>query len=126
MKANKSSPSIHAKSAAPPYTEWNDYLNNIVDQDATTIIKALWEQAVEIVKPKTLMAPSAAPLEDGHYIYILAWDNEEHHVEIEITNNGGLDWFYRNRKTDELAGSEDPIKEMNEGLMLALKLVAHD
>lgn len=117
---------IHAQSAAPPYTEWYEYLDTHRDQAIANIIRRIWEEAVEICKPKVLMAPSAMPYEDGQYqhAFQLAWDNNEHHFDIDITSSGGIEWFYRNRKTDEIAGSEDIETGFSDALKERLRLVA--
>ena len=95
-----------AKSAAPPYEEWLDYLSRLPDRKIADVILQFWNEAVEVCKPKTLMAPGAMPLDYPKNNWELAWDNEEHHLDIDIDYDGRLDWFYRNRKTDDLATAD--------------------
>jgi len=44
--------------------------------------------------------------ESRDYWY-LAWDLGPHHMEIELHDDGKFEWFYKNRETNQLAGSED-------------------
>jgi hypothetical protein len=101
------------------YSDWNNYLANLSDQKIAVIVSRFWEQAVELCKPKELLIPSAGFCEDG--AYQLAWDLDEHHLDIDI-DFATIDWFYRNRKTDEIDGNDDI--EITDRLVERLKLVS--
>ena len=47
-----------------------------------------------------LPAPDAAPAEDGRVFY--GWDRAEHHLDMEVFENGQIELFYRNRTTGDL------------------------
>lgn len=52
---------------------------------------------------------------------IMAWDSGEQYIDIEIHPNGEYDWFYRNRVTREIAGTED-VREQTVGGKFIRKL----
>ena|SRR5271165_3181058 len=101
------------------YDDWNLYLENLSDKKIAGIVSKFWLQAVELCKPKELLVPSAGACEDG--AYQLAWDLNEHHLDIDI-DFAKLEWFYKNRKTDELDGNDD--FEITDRLIERLKLVS--
>ena len=37
----------------------------------------------------------------------LAWDAGRHYVEIDVLSDGRVEWFYRDRETNTLDGTED-------------------
>jgi hypothetical protein len=47
-----------------------------------------------------LPVPDASPGPDGQLLY--TWDRGEHHLELEVFENGAAEFFYRNRVSDEL------------------------
>ena len=49
--------------------------------------------------PGILKVPTAAEHEDGSGV-LLSWDTSVHHLDVEITEDGLLDFFYLNRETE--------------------------
>ena len=37
----------------------------------------------------------------------LYWDRDEHHFNIDVEKDGSFEWFYMNKETGFIAGSED-------------------
>ena len=50
-----------------------------------------------------LSAPEANPTDEG---FLLVWDRDEHHLQVELFRDGSYDWFYRNRDTDAVSYEE--------------------
>ncbi|MGB0561799.1 MAG: hypothetical protein ACPGVO_08345, partial [Spirulinaceae cyanobacterium] len=55
-----------------------------------------------------LEVPDACPGEDDDFMY--SWSTGEHYLECELFGNGAVEFFYRNRRTNEVWG-EDTIKD---------------
>ena len=37
----------------------------------------------------------------------MSWDTDRYHFDVEVGSDGLLEWFFRDRQNEELAGSED-------------------
>jgi hypothetical protein len=93
---------------ADPEQRWLNYLRNLPQSGAVSpFIAASAEQMWRDYQPADgkLPIPDAVATESGGIL--LAWDRDEHHVEIELMPSGSYDWLYRNRKTASYAGGED-------------------
>jgi uncharacterized protein YfaP (DUF2135 family) len=55
--------------------------------------------ALELFGPRI---PAMCTGPDGRVM--LSWDNEEHHLELELFADQPAEIFYRNRKTEEMWG----------------------
>lgn len=53
---------------------------------------------------KTLGFPVSMPTSDGGIQ--MAWTKDHDHLSLDIYSNGHVDWFYRNRASDEVHGGE--------------------
>jgi hypothetical protein len=102
--------------------DWDAYLTKMVAKygDVGRNLNSMWLYA------KTLNAPIpvATPSDDKDRFH-LSWDREEHHLDVDVYGIGadGLqqwEWFYRNRKTDELDGDE---KSGTDGFEARMKLI---
>ncbi len=51
------------------------------------------------------MLPVIARTDNG---WNLTWDTEAEHLELDLFDNGLVDWFWRSRLNDEYDGNEDP------------------
>lgn len=62
-------------------------------------------------KKYKLAVPAACTGPDGQMFY--CWDNNEHHLEIEFSNDEPIYFFYRNRINNELFGDDykEPLTE---------------
>lgn len=49
---------------------------------------------------RQMPVPDACPGPDGELLY--TWDRDAHHLELEIPPEGPVEFFYRNRLTEEL------------------------
>jgi hypothetical protein len=82
--------------------EWRGYLAGLSGPNAI-LARDLWSKvcASAVVH---VPVPHAGPLPDGGFQFV--WDNEPHHLEVDILPDGSMEWFYRNRKTDEFDGDD--------------------
>ena len=87
----------HLKEYAPKFVS---FLASLPDSEKS-VRAARW--AWQTIKSK-LPAPECA-LADGGVIFV--WDHGPHHLEMEFLEDGGYDWFYRNRETNASEGQED-------------------
>lgn len=51
-----------------------------------------------------LEVPDACPGESNDFMFL--WKKGEHHLECEIFGDGAVEFFYRNRSTDETWGED--------------------
>ncbi len=85
------------------------------DEISPPMIDLAWSAwiALRDATSPTLPIPDACPGPDGELLY--TWDREEHHFEAEVFPSGAVEFFYRNRLTDELwehdGMIDDPIPE---------------
>lgn len=106
-----------------PDDPWGAYLSQLADQSLAARVSVFWRAAEAAVGPMTLPAPMAIPSGEGGAH--LAWDAEQHHIEVDLFSDGSFDWFYRNRLTDEIDGTrEDRASGMPEDLARRIRLVA--
>ena len=66
--------------------------------DLASVVQATWSK-VEGRSPGFLPAPLVDERDEGGVL--LSWDKGIHHLDVEITAEGALDFFYLNRVTDE-------------------------
>lgn len=86
---------------------WSEFLDSLASleeypEEQVRRVQDAWEQLVKQLEE--ISPPRAQANEDGGFS--MAWDRDEHHLEIEILPSGIVEWFYRNRKTDEYEGDE--------------------
>jgi hypothetical protein len=94
--------------AADAERQWLHYLRNLPQSGAVSpFIAASAEQLWRDIQPATgrLPVPDAVATANGGIL--LAWDRDDHHIEIELMPSGSYDWLYRNRRTGVYAGGED-------------------
>jgi hypothetical protein len=51
--------------------------------------------------------PITQPTDEG--AVQLAWDDGEQYLEVEVLPGTGIQWYFRNRRTEEVLGTETPI-----------------
>lgn len=86
---------------------WDEYLQKLPSADGVTeaqvgLVKAIWSKVVE--RYGTKATPPAAGLFDGR-IFFVSWDIGPHYLEFELSSDGTVEWFYKNRETGELEGT---------------------
>jgi len=64
-----------------------------------------------LVKNLELQIPDACIGENDNLMYV--WETVEHYLESEIFNDGKIEWFYRNKNTEENWGTDNSINEDN-------------
>ena len=80
-----------------------DYLSRMVQlgditHRTATLAWDAWNQFVQA--DPALPPPNACPGPDGQLLF--TWDDQEHHVELEIFPEGPAEMFYRNRSSGAL------------------------
>ncbi len=82
--------------------EWMAYLSKLKEKPEYAAlaprVEDFWHWA-----STELWAPEATPTDEG---FLLAWDRDEHHLQVELFQNGSYDWFYRNRDDDTVSYEE--------------------
>ncbi len=68
--------------------------------------------------------PAAVPL-DGARAVQLAWSQPGWHVEIDVREDGWIEWFARDRLRDRFEGSDAPEPSVGEALLRWLRWMRH-
>lgn len=58
-------------------------------------VRAVWSHCRTLTP--SLQTPQTAPTESG--LLSLTWDSGDHHLEVDIAQDRGVEWFYLNRST---------------------------
>jgi hypothetical protein len=82
--------------------EWTAYVSKLKEKPELTAIAPRVEEFWHWIS-KDLWAPEANPTDDG---FLLVWDRDEHHLQVELFREGTYDWFYRNRDTEAVSYEE--------------------
>lgn len=103
---------------------WHRYLDGLVAralvrQVHIAEVRALWRN---LSAKFTLSAPSTIMTSDG--ALQLTWDLSQHHVEIDVFENGDIEWLYVDRTTGKFEGSEDRQQGIPDALGQALAHVS--
>lgn len=117
--------SIGAASAIEvPWTvdsAWKAYLLRLADEPIGRTVATFWERVQRT--ERGLPPPTALRSEDGSMH--LAWDRDVHHLDVDLRADGTFEWFYRNRLTDELDGTdEERVAGVPEVFAARLRLLA--
>lgn len=91
-----------------PEAPIENYLNDsknmgLINQWVASLALASWLD-LRAISGRMLPVPDACPGPDGQLLF--AWDEGDHHLELEIFPESASEFFYRNRSTDELWGEE--------------------
>lgn len=108
-------------------TDWFAYLARLPLQGAARVVERLFRDARARVREQTgrsLSVPVTIRGDDGSLH--LAWDAGRHYVDVDVFADGTIEWFYRDRTTEALDGTEDacPASPLPRGLVARLALVA--
>jgi hypothetical protein len=82
--------------------EWSAYLSKLKEKPDYAALAPRIEEFWHWISKK-LWAPEATPTDDG---FLLIWDRDEHHLQVELFRDETYDWFYRNRDTDAVSYEE--------------------
>ena len=96
----------------------NSYLNSLKDEakriNGDESVIWLVEDLITLLihklakENKVLEIPDCCPSEsnEGDFHIMFAWDKDEHYLECEIFSSGVIEFFYRNRFTNETWGED--------------------
>src|ERR1700678_653852 len=82
--------------------QWATYLND-TEKPGRLLANKLWNMIAD--QNTATPPPCSWPLDNGGFMF--SWDDPDHHLEIEISSDGIIEWFFLNRKTNEHYGEED-------------------
>jgi len=100
----------HSAAFDPAEPDWERYLRNLAEPSGplpdyrVRQIEVLWEYLQGRVE-KDLPLPHAMASEAGEFV--MTWDRDPHHFEIEVLSNGRYDWFYLDRVSGERLGEDE-------------------
>lgn len=110
-------------------SEWLAYLTLVGGKSAHgaalgKVWRALDSAVADLPLPRASVSDSVSEIIDPAY---LSWDRDEHHFDLEIEPSG-YEWFYRNRKTDEIDGSDGAIAldHIPEAMLTRLRLIPEE
>jgi len=83
-------------------SDWLAYLTKLKERPEYAALAPRIEEFWHWISEK-LWAPEATPTDDG---FLLVWDRDEHHLQVELFQDGSYDWFYRNRDSDTVSYEE--------------------
>ena len=63
-----------------------------------------------------LEVPDASPGHSDNFMYV--WSRGSHYLECEVFGNGDVEFFYRNRKTNEVWGEDVRVEQEFSGAIL--------
>jgi hypothetical protein len=86
--------------------EWHSYLERLPDANGR-LARELWRMLRAAFAQ--VAVPQAGPVPEGGFQFV--WDEGEHHLEIDILADRTIEWFYRNRRTNDVVG-DDGIHEI--------------
>lgn len=102
---------------------WYGYLAQFSNRHLARAVATFYQNARAVGGAAPLPVPTALPSEDGSMH--LAWDRDQHHLDVDLFPDGSFEWFYRNRLTDELDGTDEGrVLGMPEALARRLRLIA--
>lgn len=92
-----------------PDREWQHFLDALAEkriftQQHITKVRQVWERIRSRVGTR-LPIPVTQPSADG--ALQLYWDVEDKYIEIDVYANGTLHWFYKDRVSGDIDGSDD-------------------
>jgi hypothetical protein len=95
-------------------TAWNEYLNSLmipqgpIAPEVISRVWDIWHQAC--VQVKDCPRPITQPTDEG--AIQLAWDYGERYLDVEVFPAGGIHWYFRNRQSGEVVGTENPVSSL--------------
>jgi hypothetical protein len=106
---------------------WRDYLDGLsrprggISFTHVSKVKQLWDTLGDRLGQR-LPLPLTKPTSSG--AIQLAWDAGRYYVEIDVLPAGELEWFFRDRESKEVDGTdEDPVVGLPPELVERLKHV---
>jgi hypothetical protein len=99
--------------------DWLAYLEGLCEPSGD-LARGLWQLLCDSLGWAPV--PQAGPLPDGGFQFV--WDRDEHHLEIDVLPERRMEWFYRNRRTGQVAGDEIAAHSLPEAVRNYLALLA--
>lgn len=89
------------------YNTFQEFIDNFKSSTLTQLhiekIKEFWNKIKQdfplIDDPQTGLS------NDGSYQFV--WNKAEHHLDIDIYDDGSIDWFYRNSFSKKIDGTDE-------------------
>lgn len=85
--------------------------------------QSFWKRLVAEAGVAVPAPTTAGRSNDG---FVLVWDQAEHHLDVDLLDDGTLEWFYSNRRTEFFEGQEGLPSGpgLPEPILRYLKLIA--
>lgn len=88
------------------YSEWEEYLARVSALSTQGVaLTLLWRTLAAAVPGLPIPAASVADSVADDRCAHMSWDRDEHHFDLDIEPDG-YEWFYRNRVTQAMDGSD--------------------
>lgn len=87
-----------------PDTDWYTYLENIRDKSMSAALTAFYKRLNDTVSGQLRPPHCGVGNTD---IWQFSWDNHEHHFDVDVYVDGTFDWFYKNRATEAVDGTDE-------------------
>lgn len=108
----------------PGPSGWEEYLSRVVKHDEALsgrpqkdALRSMWTTLSNALTPLPSQAGFA---EDG--VFQLVWDYGALHVDIDFLPGGGLEWFYRDRLSEDAdSGEIESVQQVPERLLMLLR-----
>lgn len=88
------------------YIDWEDYLVFLESKEYGERIIDIWKQIINIVP--NISEPQAGYFEE-YKCFEIVWNNKKHHLEIDIFDDGTIEWFYLDRENKHSTNSGDSL-----------------
>ena len=91
---------IHDEFDTATAEDWEAYLKRLSSRSYGQDIVDFWNN----IKQYGIGLPQAGPIDDSGLgdepcVFQFSWYVGEHHLEVDILENGGFDWWWHNSKT---------------------------
>lgn len=122
---------LGTKSCTATHSNWSNYIAKLPDsipEQHQAHIRAMWN-SIKSFAPNPTQAELVNNIDPACFSFI--WDKGHHHLDIDLWEDGYAEWFYRNRRNDEVDGTDiEPFhcafitdSDCPEGLKRAFKLI---
>lgn len=88
--------------------KWDNFINNPIDgypQETTNALRQFWCNLLKQL-PNVPLLPGVVDGEEESSL-LLVWDIGEHKLDVEVLPNGSIFWFFINRTTKQVEGTDD-------------------
>lgn len=102
-----------------------NYIDSLLKDELITLVQketiiSLWTKISD--KYKNILVPGFQYWEDDNKVFICwAPKGRQFYFDFEVDPDGKFDWFFKNQKTQEYEGSNDPIDSLPQNALDNLK-----